>query len=109
MIQENIFTVKRYEVEHNPFEPQGKQYSNAVGYGSSTSPKKAFEKAQKMFWKSANGGTPILGAFAMFKGGKLIKGSWNETNQKTFESFKKKHDEDKELERLIAEEEGLAA
>lgn len=104
MRQSNIFTVKRFEVEHNPCEPQGKQYSNAVGFGMSTSLKKAKEQARKMYSATSNGGTPILGEMAIFKGGKLISGSWDENDQRMFSDFKKKYEDEKELEALILEE-----
>ena len=88
--QSNLFTVKRFEVEHNPCEPQGQQYSNAVGFGISTSIKKAKKAAQDMYWKTSNGGTPILGEFAIFKGGKLISGKWDDRDQQMFSDFLKK-------------------
>lgn len=113
MRQSNIYTVKRYEVEHLPgfCTKSGKEeYSSAIGFGMSTSIKKALKQAREMYNQTSNGGTPILGGFAIFKGGKLFKGSWEAIDQSTFESFKKRLDEEQELEELIAEEEaGLAA
>ena len=110
MRQSNLFTVKQYEVEHLPVMYAGgkESYSRRVGFGQSTSPKKAWEMANKMFNKTSNGGCPIIGSYVMMKNGKVIKESrfdkWTKRDESEFQSFLQSYREELELKRLIAEE-----
>ena len=110
MRQSNVFTVKQYEVEHMPVMYAGgkESYSRRVGFGRSNSPKKAWEMANKMFDKTSNGGTPIIGSYVMMKNGVVIKESrfdkWTSRDESEFQSFLALHREELELERLIEEE-----
>ncbi len=111
MRQSNLFTVKQYEVEHLPVMYAGgrESYSRRVGFGQSTSPKKAWGIANKMFNETSNGGTSILGSYVMMKNGKVIKESrfdkWTERDESEFKSFLHQYREYLELKRLIKEEE----
>ena len=89
--QSNLYTVKRYEVECLPVGGGKSEYSNAVGFGVSTSLKEAKRLAQLMYWQTCNGGTPVIGETVILKGNKVIVGQWSKNDQKTFREFYEKH------------------
>lgn len=86
MYSGNLFTVKQFEVEA-PFDRDG-YYNHRVGVGVSTSPKHAWELSNKMYNSTSNGGTPVLGSWAMFKGGKKIAehryDTWDKGMERSF-------------------------
>lgn len=118
MRNSNIYVVKQIEVECMPAmcTKSGKEeYSSAVGFGIGTSIKQALEDCRKMLNATQNGGTPILGNKVILKGGVDITDKvyhvynpydkWSKGDQDMFESFRKKYEDELELERLIEEEE----
>jgi len=122
MRNSNIYVVKQTEVECMPgfCTKSGKdEYSSAVGFGMGTSIKQALADCKKMLSATQNGGTPILGNMIVTKGGVDITAKlfpvynpydkWTASDQNMFETFLQRHRDEVELERLIAEEERLAA
>ena len=106
MRQSNIYVVKQWEAECMPAmcNKSGKdEYSSAVGFGIGTSIKKALADCKKMLSATQNGGTPIAGNKVILKGGvditKEVYSSfnpyekWTKADQRTFESFKKRVEE----------------
>lgn len=121
----NIYKVYTFEVEHTPsFTISGGTYNCAGGFAMGKSLKKAMREARKMFWSNATGGTPIMGGHLIMKGNNVLIASgdfkahsWfgvKPTNDKiercindgidmTMKAIKR-HNEERELNRLIAEE-----